>query len=209
MMKVLSVLLCVVGITLASADPQPPAVAAAAGAAPSVLARRLRGGTADGANEITTEGVLPETVVRTAVETADDKTEQSSTAEAPVVEPEVKTASEFRELIGGAPVDLESALTAIRTDDRSRMTVDRLRKERISASSGPDAAAADRRRLIIDFLFGKAKRAVGKAKRFVGKVKRDMANVAWNSGAYNLSGFLDKGADKLDKHADKLCGGPC
>ncbi|CEM03352.1 unnamed protein product [Vitrella brassicaformis CCMP3155] len=62
MMKVLSVLLCAVGITLASADPQPPAVAAAAaaGAAPSVLARRLRGGTADGADEITTEVVEPE-----------------------------------------------------------------------------------------------------------------------------------------------------
>lgn len=108
-MKVLSVLLCVVGITLASADPQPPAAAAAA-AAPSVLARRLRGGTADGANEMTTDGkdtpthlhactfalrpailllcvyylitgVVPETAV-TAVETTEDKTEQS-TAEAP------------------------------------------------------------------------------------------------------------------------------
>ncbi|CEM03351.1 unnamed protein product [Vitrella brassicaformis CCMP3155] len=203
MMKVLSVLLCVVGITLASADPQPPAVAAAAaGAAPSVLARRLRGGTADGANEITTEGVLPEAVVRTAVETADDKTEQSSTAQAPVVEPEVKTASEFRELIGGAPVDLESALTAIRTDDRSRMTVDSLRKERISASSGPDAAAAERRGL----QFGNF---LGKLKQFGGNFKRGIANVAGSLGAHNLANHMHKKATKLQNDAFSLCGGPC
>ncbi|CEM03482.1 unnamed protein product [Vitrella brassicaformis CCMP3155] len=163
MMKVLSVLLCVFGITLASADPQPPAVAAAAGAAPpSVLARRLRGGTADDPNEITTEGVLPEAVVRTAVETADDKTEQSSTAEAPVVEPEVKT---------------------------------------ISASSGPDAAAADRRRLLGEFL--------GKVKQFVGSVKKGIANVAYAAGLNNVGNHMWNKGHKLHSHAGKLCGGPC